>query len=160
MNENPLHFGEYLKMVRLGKKLSVVNAAKKLGMKPQKLSDIESGRRYTKRISFDLIQKLSQVYQISVADLSKHLSAAVNTERTAMDILQELIPAARMTELLADRFVTLAPQYSVELTGLSAELAKYARDTRVLLMLMQRNHFRALDKIPLIGELGEMEQKS
>jgi transcriptional regulator with XRE-family HTH domain len=140
-DEEPLSFGEYLRMTRLSKRMTLTLAARKMGMKPQKLSDIESGRRYHTRISINLVTLASKAFDVPIAEIIRNTQTAVTNDRTVSELLQEAVPASRMTELLAKQFLDTSKTYSHELEVLAIELHNHARDVSILLATMRRRHF-------------------
>jgi transcriptional regulator with XRE-family HTH domain len=135
-----LSFGEYLKTVRLSQHISLTKAAKRMGMTPQKLSDIESGRRFRKQISIGLVTLAAKAYGVSIAEIIRATETAVHNERTVTELLAEAIPVARMAELLAMQNLESAKLYSHEQETLALELHKRVADLRALLAAMRRRH--------------------
>lgn len=151
MSEN-ITFGEYLKTVRLSKRLTLSKAARRMGMSPQKLSDIESGRRYQKRISLNLVTTLAKAYDISIAEIIRNTETTVHTERTTSEILAEAIPLARMCELLSQKVLDDSKTFTQEHEQVALELHTRIKDIRALLSAMRKktlntSHESTLDPV-------------
>jgi transcriptional regulator with XRE-family HTH domain len=137
----PMCFGEYLKTIRLSQHTTLTAAARKMGMTPQKLSDIESGRRYNTRISISLVTKVAKAYGIPVSEIIRNTETAVHNDRTVSELLTEVIPIARMAELLSKQILNVSKTYSDELESLAQEVYDRNKDLRSLLSTMRKRHF-------------------
>lgn len=130
--EATMPFGDYIREVRLSRGMTGAGAARKLGIKPQKLSDIESNRRHNKNVPLDLIQKFSAIYNVPIADIIRSTAAPIVTRRTLGHIMVELEPAARLAELLCEQLVKRCSSYNAEDERLAVELFTHVKNVRVL----------------------------
>lgn len=141
MTEPVVNFGEYVKLLRLESKLSLSAAARKMGFKPQKLCDIEAGRRGTKRVSMTLVSKLSKTYNVPVATIIRNTESALSTDKSVSEIIQELAPLARLAELLTKSLVDESKTYGPDLETKAVETHNAVKDMRILISLMRKRHF-------------------
>jgi transcriptional regulator with XRE-family HTH domain len=141
MTEPVVNFGEYVKLLRLESKLTLSQAARKMDFKPQKLCDIEAGRRYTKRISMSLVMKLSKVYNVPIAQIIRNTESALSTDKSVSELIQELAPQARLAELLTKSLVDESKTYGPEVETKAVEAYNAIRNMRVLISLMRKRHF-------------------
>lgn len=125
-------FGDYIRELRLARGIPGAAAARKLGIKPQKLSDIERNRRHNKNVPLDLIQKFSELYKVPIADIIRATAAPVVARRTLGHIMVELEPAARLSELLCEQLVQRCARSNAEDERLAVELFTQVKNVRVL----------------------------
>ena len=142
--EGPLTFGEYIKMLRLSNHLNLTQAAKRLDMTVQRLCDIESGRRYrnSQTVPLDFVSRVARTYKVSVADIIRATEVAVNTEKTVNELVNELAPTTRMSELLAEQVARLSKTYGPDIESLAVELEKHVKNTRALVSTLSRKYGR------------------
>jgi transcriptional regulator with XRE-family HTH domain len=136
-----MNFGEYIRILRLSKHLSLSDAARKLKMKPQRLCDIESGRRLNRKVPMELVMNLAKLYSIPVADIAANIESAVQADKTASELMEEIQPNIRMAELMVVQLVELCKTYPSELERLATETAKYVKNTRLLIFAMRKRYF-------------------
>lgn len=134
------NFGEYIKMLRLHRRLSIVKASKRMGFSPQKLCDIEMGRRYKKRVTVILLKAVADAYKVPMAEIIRHTTTAISHDKTVTEILDEVWPKSRFSELLADSLVKECAQYAPEIETKAIELYNSVKETRGLLSLLRKRH--------------------
>lgn len=141
MTDPPITLGEYLKTIRLQQGLSLTKAAKRMKMTPQKLSDIECGRRYGKNVSLKMVTTFSVAYGIPIATLIRNVETAVHTEKSVSELLLEIIPHARFAELLAKNVMNESKSFSTEHETNCIELYNKITELRALVNLMRKRQF-------------------
>lgn len=132
------NFGEYIKFLRLERRLSLVKASKRMGFSSQKLCDIEMGRRYKKRVTLVLLQAVAAAYKVPFGDVVKHTNLAISHDKTATEILDEVWPKTRFAELLAESLVTEARHLAPEIEEKAVELNLTVKSIRGLLSLLRK----------------------
>ena len=120
-------------------------------MPAQKLCDIESGRRFHKRVSLELVQKVSRAFKIPVAEIFDKVQTTLTVSQDTGDVLAELVPIVKMTELLSERLKTRTTTYSQEDEELANELYRHIRKVKMLVTLLQRRGLEMTSK-PIILE--------
>ena len=134
------NFGEYIKILRLERRLSLVKAAKRMGFSSQKLCDIEMGRRYKTRVTLVLLQAVAGAYKVPISEIIRHTTTAISHDKTVAEILDEAWPKSRFAELLAESLVKETTQYAPEIEQKSIELANAVKEIRGLLSLLRKRH--------------------
>lgn len=136
------NFGEYIQMLRLERRLSLVKAAKRMGFSSQKLCDIEQGRRYKKKVTLNLLTSIANAYKVPIAEIIRQTSTAITHDKTVTEIVNELIPKVRFADLLADSLKTESRQYAPEIESKAVELFTTIRECRGLLSLLRKRHLK------------------
>lgn len=146
-------FGEYVRELRLTRGMSQAQAARLIKVKPQKLADIESGRRHNKNVPIDLVQKFSEVYRVPIADIIRATAAPVVIRRTLTQIMVELEPAARLAELICEQLVKRCASYSAEDERMAVELFTHVKNVRLLITAVKyRQVTTKTGKPPILKE--------
>jgi transcriptional regulator with XRE-family HTH domain len=141
MEENSYSFGEYIRARRLEKGLSLTDAAELMGMKVQKLCDIESGRRYHTRTSLDLVQKASKAFGIPIAQIVASVQTTMKVTQSTAEVLTELAPTVRMVELISDKLAHMSKTYPPEFEELTTELCSHIKNIKMLTKLLQNRKY-------------------
>ena len=136
-----MSFGEYIKTLRLQKAIPLSTAARRMSMTPQKLNDIESGRRNNKRISLAIVTTVSKAYGVPLAEIIRNTETAVHTDKTVGELLQELIPGVRLAELLSKQLLDESKEFSPQGETLAIEIHNRIKEMRILVGLMRKRHF-------------------
>lgn len=94
-------FGSYLKNLRVSRKLTLKSGAALLKMSPQRLCDIESGRRSRKHVSSALIDKIRIGYDVTADEVLSNLRNTMVEFRTSADVFKEISELIEKTHILA-----------------------------------------------------------
>lgn len=133
MNDSePLSFGEYIRTLRLSKQLTLARAAKRLGMRSQRLCDIESGRRFQRRVPFEFISDIALKYGVSLAEVAAAAQNAIKKDRSVSELVAEIEPNMRVAEIMADKLLDLTKSYPADVERLATDVFTRVRDSRVL----------------------------
>jgi transcriptional regulator with XRE-family HTH domain len=108
-------FGDYIKQLRESRGLSLSEAAKSIGISPQKLWDAENNRRYTKKIHDKTINAMARVYRIPVGVLIESTQIKLFTGITHSELMAQTLPEAEKLVKLAAAMVNEAVTYTPEL---------------------------------------------
>lgn len=139
-----MKFGEYIQKLRLAKGLSLTDAARALKMPPQRLCDIEQGRRYFVRPpSMQVLKKIALVYDHPIAHLVTNTEFFQYEKSLIHDLLAALEPIAKNLENKALEMVIEAKQYTPEMEGLATETHGLTQDLRAAILLAKSRYSRA-----------------
>jgi len=139
-----MRFGEYIQRLREAKNYSLTYAARELGLTPQRLCDIEQGRRNFKRHPpLDLLKRLATVYDHPYTNLISNTEYFVYEKVLITDLLDDLEPVVKALETKALEILVEAKQYTPEMEGLATETHKLSQDLKMGLMLAKARHSRA-----------------
>lgn len=130
-----MQFGKYIRSLREARELSLSDAAMDLGITPQRLCDIERGRRNFKRPPFDLMRKIAEVYDHPYANLVTNSEFFVYEKNIISELLENIEP---ITQTLSQKTLDMlieAKQYTPELESLAAETNKLVADLKLALLL-------------------------
>lgn len=130
-------FGEYVRKLRRERRFTLQEAAKMMGVTTQKLCDIESGRKYHKRINIDLLNAVSKAFGVPVAEIFSVVQTTLKVATTTKEVLAELLPLTIYSEMLSSKLKDECATYSIELEKLSSELALNVKKVKMLVGLIQ-----------------------
>lgn len=145
-----MRFGEYISKLREAKAYSLTHAARELGMTPQRLCDIEQGRRNFKRHPpLELLKRIAAVYDHPYTNLISNTEFFTYEKIIISDLLDDLEPVAKSLESKALEMVVEAKQYTPEMEALAGEALKLTQDLKMGLMLAKAKHSKVTRAQPL-----------
>lgn len=146
-----MRFGEYISKLREAKAYSLTYAARELGMTPQRLCDIEQGRRNFKRHPpLDLLKKMAAVYDHPYTNLISNTEFFTYEKILISDLLDDLEPLAKELETKALEMVVEAKQYTPEMEALAGETHTLTQNLKMGLMLAKARHSKIV-RVPVAG---------
>ncbi len=117
-----MRFGEYVKVLREAKGLTITLAAKELGMSPQKLCDIEQSRRnFSKHPPAPLLRKMAAVYDHPFANLVLNTEFFHYEKTIVDDLFREFEPVLKQLDRITLDMHVEAKQYTPEMEGLTGK---------------------------------------
>ena len=145
-----MRFGEYIQRLREAADMSLTYAASELGMSPQRLCDIEQGRRYiTKLPTLALLKKIAALYEHPYASLVTNTEFFQAEKGIISDLLANLEPVTSKLESNALAMVVEAKQYTPELEELTKEAHRLTQDLK-LCLLLAKTRFAKAPRGPMI----------
>jgi transcriptional regulator with XRE-family HTH domain len=141
MSNDPIYsFSEYVKLKRQELGLTPGKAAARLGMTAQKLSDIEHGRRFCKRVSVSTLQQFARGYGLELAEIVRHTQQAVRNDANVKELLSLMRPSIMMAHTLATQLADLCETYPHELEVPAKGVLKYIEEIQAHFILLQNRH--------------------
>jgi len=138
-----MRFGEYIQKLREAKAYSLTFAARELGMTPQRLCDIEQGRRnYKRHPPLDLLRKMATVYDHPYSNLITNTEFFTYEKVIISDMISDLEPVANALEKKVLEMVVEAKSYTPEMEVLSGEALHLSQELKMGLMLAKARHSR------------------
>jgi len=126
-------FGDYIKQLRESRGLSLTDGAKALGIKRQKLWDIENGRRANKKVPHSLLEAISKAYRLPIGLIVDSTQIKVTTSKTLSEILAQTRPLLERANELSVAMCNESRAYTPELEGLATELYTTLKDLKTLI---------------------------
>lgn len=145
------HLGEYLRELRLTRKMTLSLAARRMKMKPQKLCDIEAGRRHNTNMPIEMVMAFAKVYGVKTADIVANIETVVQTAKTVAELLMELQPNIRMAEMLAKQLFELSKTYPPQVESAATDLYKYVKNSSSLVFAINKRYVGS-DKLSLLED--------
>lgn len=150
-DSEPLSFGEYIRTLRLSKGLTLAKAARRLGMRSQRLCDIEAGRRFQRSVPLEFISKIASSYGTTLAEVAAAAQSAFKKDRSVSELVTEIEPNMRVAEIMATKLVELCRSYPPEAEQLATDVRERVRDSRVLFTAL-REQVSGTDKTRLLRD--------
>lgn len=149
-----MKFGEYVQSLRMAKNLSLSEAARELQISPQRLCDIEQGRRYfTRPPPLSVLKKIALVYDHPIAHLVTNTEFFQYEKSLIHDLLASLEPIAKNLENKALEMVIEAKQYTPEMESLATESHALTQDLRAAILVAKSRYLRVQRSEPSFPSL-------
>jgi transcriptional regulator with XRE-family HTH domain len=130
-----MHFGQYIKELRLSKEIGLSDAARVIGVTPQFLCDLESGRRsFAKRPNLKLLQKFADIYDHPYSSLVKNATLIHQQRVFIIDLLKELEPKTALLDRLLFEMCIESKRFTPELEELAAKSHAGLQDIKLSLL--------------------------
>jgi transcriptional regulator with XRE-family HTH domain len=136
-------FGEYIQKLRLVKGLTLSQAARDLGMAPQRLCDIEQGRRTFKHPPLQLFRKLATLYEHPLSSLIENTEFFQYEKSIVSGLLSDMEPLIVKLEAKALEMYVEAKQYTPEMEAFAAENVSLTQSLKMALMLAKTRFSKA-----------------
>lgn len=131
-----MRFGEYIQNLRIVKGYNLTTAAKELGITPQRLCDIEAGRRhFTKNPPLELLKKIAVVYDHPFTNLVTNTEFFTYEKSIIADLLATIEPVSENIERNALEMLVEAKQYTPEMEALAIDAFALSGDLKTALAL-------------------------
>lgn len=139
-----MRFGDYIQRLREAKGLKLGEAARELCISPQRLSDMELGRRnLTRQPSLLLLRKIAALYDHPFASLVTNIEFFQYEKNIIVDLLEEIEPLAVQLDSKTLGMLIEARQYTPEMEGLAAEAQQLAQSLKLAILLAKSRHSKA-----------------
>ena len=120
-------------------------------MSPQRLCDMEQGRRNFKRHPpLELLKRIAAVYDHPYNNLISNTEYFMYEKIIISDLLDDLEPVAKALESKALEMVVEAKQYTPEMETLAGESLKLSQDLKMGLLLAKARHSKTV-RVPVAG---------
>lgn len=130
-----MKFGQYIKLLREAKQLSQREAAIQLGMTPQKLCDIEQGRRYFQQPPYALLRKVAAVYEHPYANLVTNSEFFTYEKSVISELLADIEPLTDNMVAISLEMLLEAKQYTPEMESAARATHELAQQVKMALLL-------------------------
>jgi len=138
-----MQFGDYILNLRLAAQQSLTDAARDLGMSPQRLCDIEQGRRVFKHPPLELLRNISVLYKHPFASLVANTEFFQYEKQIVSDLLADLDPLTRELEHKAVAMLVEARQYTPEMEAICSEAVALTQSLKMAIMLAKTRFSKA-----------------
>lgn len=108
-------FGDYIKQLRESRELTMSEAARRLGITPQKLWDVENNIRYTTKVPRRFLESLAKVYNVPPGVIIDMADLKIMEGLTMSELVAAMLPLARDARKHAALMVNEAREYTPEL---------------------------------------------
>lgn len=132
-----MRFGEYIKKLREEKQLTLAQASEQLGLTPQRLCDIEHGRRNFQRPPYDLIKKVAAVYDHPYAAVAMNSEFFAFEKSVLEGLLEHVEPIAGKLEAKALDMLVEAKQYTPEMEAMARSTHKLASSLKLAIFAVR-----------------------
>ena len=154
-----MRFGEYIHRLREAKRMTLAHAARELGMTPQKLCDIEQGRRnFQKQPSIEKLQKFAAVYDHPLSNLITNTEFFQYEKSIINELIVEIEPVSAEMENKALEMLVEARQYTPEMESLACEAHALTQRLKTAIAVAKarcaRGQARASDGLRLTRRAG------
>lgn len=155
-----MDFGAYIQKLREEKGLPLAEAARQLGLTPQRLCDMEAGRRnFLKPPPLQLLKNMSVVYDHPYAQLVSNTGYFQFEKTIVHDLLGDLEPIAAKLEKGALDMLIEARQYTPEMEVMARDAVAYCQDLKAAILLAKTRYSKgassALPKGALLKQGGK-----
>jgi len=138
-----MHFGDYICKLRLAADFSLTDAARDLGMSPQRLCDMEQGRRVFKHPPLELLRNISAIYKHPFASIVANTEFFQYEKQIVSALLSDLDPLTRELEQKAVAMLVESRQYTPEMEALCSEAVALTQALKMALMLAKTRFSKA-----------------
>lgn len=129
-----MRFGEYILNLREAKSLSLTRAARELGITPQRLCDMEQGRRNFKRKPpADLLKRIAAVYDHPYTNLVENTEFFQYEKSLLCELLADIEPVSEELTSKAVAMLVEAKHYTPEMEAMAGETVRLAQSLSVAL---------------------------
>lgn len=133
-----MRFGEYILKLREAKDMSAKLAARELGITPQRLCDMEQGRRNFKRKPpMELLRRIAAVYDHPFTSLLENCEFFQHETNIINELITELEPVSQNLNSRAFEMVVEAKRYTPEMEALAQETLRLAQSLEVALRVVK-----------------------
>lgn len=140
-----MRFGQYIQKLREAKGLSLTDAARELGITPQRLCDIEKGRKnFQKQPKTDFLRNIAAVYDHPFANLVANTEYFQYEKSIVTDLLAELEPLSIELDQKVLEMLIEARQYTPEMETLAADTRRLTERLKQALVLANTRFGRGL----------------
>lgn len=140
-----MRFGEYIQKLREAKALTLSEAARELCITPQRLCDIEQGRRnFTSQPPLILMRRLAALYDHPFASLVTNTEFFQYEKDIITDLLADLEPLANQLETKVLEMFLEAKQYTPEMESHAAVAHKLTQELKMGILLAKTRYSRAI----------------
>jgi transcriptional regulator with XRE-family HTH domain len=123
-------FGQYIKQLRESRSLSLADAARLLGVTPQKLWDMENGRRHTKKVPRPLITAIARTYRVPIGVIAEATKIKIAEKQVLSEHLADTRPLVTRAVRLTAALVNEARAYTPELEQDAIKLYDLLQDLK------------------------------
>lgn len=141
-----MRFGDYVKKLREAKSLTLTQAASELGMTPQRLCDIENGRRAHVKAPLPLMRKIALVYDHPLAKLIENTEFFEYEKTVIRDLLSDVEPLSLRIEATALDIVHEAREYTPEMEESAVRLHGLALELKTAISRAKARYSRGQSK--------------
>jgi len=139
-----MRFGDYLQKLREAKSYTLKDAARELGISPQRLCDLEQGRRnFTKPPPLILLRKIAALYDHPFVNLVTNTEFFQYEKSVITDLLQDLEPLASQLEAKTLEMLVEAKQYTPEMEAQAAEAHRLTLGLQMAILLAKTRYSKA-----------------
>lgn len=133
-----MRFGEYIFNLREAKKMPLNVAARELGITPQRLCDMEQGRRNFKRKpSNELLRRIALVYDHPFTNLVENSEFFEYEKSLLTELLADIEPVSEQLNEKALAMVIEAKRYTPEMEVMAQETMRLAQSLKVALRVVK-----------------------
>jgi len=131
--------------------LNQTEAANLMGINNHRLCDIESGRRFSKRVSTDIVQRVSLAFNVPTSEVLKSIQTVMHISQSTEEVLFELMPLLKSVELTANRLVLMSSSMPQEYEDTAKCLHEDVKKAQILTKLVMNRNFPTLTKKKILG---------
>ena len=148
-----MRFGEYIRQLRLAKKMTLARASKELGISPMRLCDIEKGRRfYSEPPPLDFLHKMALIYEHPLDNFLENTEFFKRERSMVANLVKSIEPLGTKIGELANDMRREARQYTPELEEMAVEVKELSerlqREIKVLKTRYDQPVKRPKDTLP------------
>lgn len=137
-----MRFGEYVRQLRKSKGLNLSRAASDLGMSPQKLSDIEGGRRFQVKAPLEVLRLMAQVYDHPLTDLIANSEFFKYEKTVIQELLETIEPGMLKIEQKTLDMKVEAQRYTPEMEAMVDALRAQVHEVKLAISLAKSKYMR------------------